>query len=144
MSALSATLSAEYTQRYEALLRATSAIGTGTDCDTAGEMVGKALREVIHFDYLQLVSFENDTRAVSWHLLYANGARQSLHPADVDLDGSPVAWVHESQQALVTADWSAETRFPRHAEFLNELGIAATCVLPLARGERRLGVLSIG
>ncbi len=144
MSTLSATLSAEYTQRYEALLRVTNAIGTCTDCDTAGDMVVKALREVIHFDYLQLVCFENDTRAVSWHLLYANGARQSLHPADVDVEGSPIAWVHESQQTLVTPDWNAETRFAKHAEFLNELGIAATCVLPLARGERRLGVLSLG
>src|SRR5216684_9258601 len=144
MSTLSATLSAEYTQRYEALLRATNAIGTCSDCDTAGDMVVKALREVIPFDYLQLVSFESDTRVVSWHLLYANGARHSLHPADVDVDGSPIAWVHESQRTLVTPDWSAETRFAKHAEFLNELGIAATCVLPLARGERRLGVLSIG
>jgi len=144
MSTLSASLSVEYTQRYEALLRATSAIGTCSDCDTAGDMVVQALREVIPFDYLQLVSFERDTGAVSWHLLYANGARQSLHPADVDVEGSPIAWVHESQQALVTADWNAEMRFAKHAEFLNELGIAATCVLPLARGKRRLGVLSIG
>src|SRR5258708_14299601 len=105
MSTLSATLSAEYTQRYEALLRATSAIGTCSDCDTAGDMVVKALREVIPFDYLQLVSFENDTRAVSWHLLYANAARQSLHPADVDVEGSPIACVHESPHALFTADW---------------------------------------
>src|SRR5258708_11584289 len=144
MSALSATLSAEYTQRYVALRRVTTAIGTCTDCDTAGDMVVNALREVIHFDYLQLVCFENDTRAVSWHLLYANVARQSLHPADVDVEGSPIAWVHESQRTLVTPDWNAETRFAKHAEFLNELGIATTCVLPLARGERRLGVLSLG
>src|SRR5258708_12629525 len=98
MSTLSATLSAEYTQRYEALLRATNAIGTCTDCDTAGDMVVKALREVIHFDYLQLVCFENDTRAVSWHLLYANGARQSLYPEDVNVEGSPIPWLHEPHQ----------------------------------------------
>jgi len=52
--------------------------------------------------------------------------------------------VHESQQALVTVDWRDEARFPKHSEFLSELGIASTCVLPLARGKRRLGVLSIG
>src|SRR6202034_2206154 len=43
-----------------------------------------------------------------------------------------------------TADWREEARFAKHGEFLNELGIASTCVLPLARGERRLGALSIG
>ena len=41
-------------------------------------------------------------------------------------------------------DWRDEARFPKHSEFLSELGIASTCVLPLARGKRRLGVLSIG
>jgi formate hydrogenlyase transcriptional activator len=52
--------------------------------------------------------------------------------------------VHETQQVLVTSDWREEERFRKHGEFLNQLGIASTCVLPLARGERRLGVLSIG
>jgi formate hydrogenlyase transcriptional activator len=52
--------------------------------------------------------------------------------------------VHDSRQALVTADWNDETRFGKHGESLNALGIASTCVLPLARGRRRLGVLTIG
>ena len=144
MSTLSATISEEYMQRYAALLRATNAIGTCSDCDTAADVLIDALREVTTFDYLQLVTFESDTETVSWHLLYSNGARQALHPADVIVQGTPIAWVHQSQQALITADWNEETRFANHAQFLNELGIAATCVLPLARGERRLGALSVG
>src|SRR6202790_4029300 len=144
MSTLSATLSDEYTQRYEALLRASNAIGTCTDCDAAADVLLQALREVITFDYLQLVTFENDTGTVEWHVLYSNGARQNLHSTDVVVQGTPIAWVHDSQEPLVTADWSEEARFPGHAEFLNELGITATCVLPLARGRRRLGVLSVG
>src|ERR1700676_3408520 len=144
MSTLSATLSDEYTQRYEALLRASNAIGTCTDCDAAADVLLQALREVITFDYLQLVTFENDTGTVQWHLLYSNGARQNLHSTDVVVQGTPIEWVHESQRTLVTADWNEETRFGKHGEFLSELGIASTCVLPLARGQRRLGVLSIG
>ena len=144
MSALSVTISGEDAQRYEALLRATNAIGTCSDCDTAADVLVQALREVISFDYLQLVAFENDTRTVAWHLLYSNGTRQSVPLADVVVEGTPIEWVHESQRALVTADWNEETRFAKHGESLNELGIAATWVLPLARGQRRLGVLSIG
>ena len=144
MSALSATISEEYTQRYEALLRATNAIGTCSDCDAAADMLVRALRDVITFDYLQLVVFENETRTVEWHLLYTNGARRSLPLADVIVDGTPLEWVHESQETLVTANWNGETRFAKHAESLNELGIASTCVLPLTRGPRRLGVLSVG
>ena len=133
-----------YTQRYEALLRATNAIGTCSDCDAAADMLVKALRGVISFDYLQLVAFENETRTVAWHLLYSNNARQSVSVKEVLIEDTPVEWVHETQQPLVTADWNEETRFQKHGECLSELGIAATCVLPLARGDRRLGVLSIG
>jgi formate hydrogenlyase transcriptional activator len=144
MSTLSATISGEYTQRYEALLRATNAIGTCNDCEAASAVLVHALHEVIAFDYLQLIVFENDTSTVGWHLLYSNGATQSLPLAQVIVEGTPTEWVHESQQALVIGDWTEEARFARHGETLGELGIAATCVLPLARGPRRLGVLSIG
>jgi formate hydrogenlyase transcriptional activator len=144
MSTLSAVISEEYTQRYEALLRATSAIGTCSDCEAAGDVLLQALREVIPFEYLQLVAIGNGSRTVEWHLLYSNGARQDSPLTEVVLEGTPVEWVHDSQQALVIADWSRETRFAKHAEFLRELGIASTCVLPLARGQRRLGVLSLG
>ncbi len=144
MSTLSGAIAEEYTQRYEALLRATNAIGTCSDCDTAADMLIQALREVVSFDYLQLVTFENDTASVEWQVLYSNGARQNLHSTDVVVQRTPIAWVHDSQQPLVVANWSEEVRFPEHAEFLNELSIAATCTLPLARGQRRLGVLSFG
>jgi formate hydrogenlyase transcriptional activator len=144
MSTLAAPISETYTQRYEALLRATNAIGTCTDCDAAADMLVKTLLEVVPFDYLQLVAFESGTKTVGWHLLYSNGRRHDVPEANVVLEDTPIAWVHESQQALVTADWREEARFAKHAEFLNGLGIASTCVLPLARGERRLGALSIG
>ena len=144
MSILAATISETYSQRYEALLRAANAIGTCSDCDAAADALIKRLLEVVPFDYLQLVAFESDTTTVEWHLLYSNGRKHDVPEADVVLDDTPILWVHESQRALVTADWSEEPRFAKHGEFLNELGIASTCVLPLARGERRLGALSIG
>jgi formate hydrogenlyase transcriptional activator len=144
MSTLSPAISEEYTQRYEALLRATNAIGTCCDCDTAADMLIQALREVVGFDYLQLVTFENDTSTVEWHVLYSNGARQNLHSTDIAVQGTPIGWVHDCQQPLVVADWSEETRFPAHASLLDELGIRATCALPLTRGQRRLGALSVG
>jgi len=144
MSTLSATLSDEYTQRYEALLRAANAIGTCCGCDAAADVLIRSLREVIPFEYLQLIAFENETTTIGWHLLYSNGARQTLLSENVVVEGTPIEWVHESRQALVTSDWNEETRFPEHAEGLRGLGIVSTCVLPLVRGQRRLGVLSVG
>jgi len=144
MSTLTATISEAYTQRYEALLRSANAIGTCSDCDAASDMLLKTLLEVVPCDYLQLVAFESDLKTVGWHLLYANGRKHEVPEADVVLEDTPIAWVHKSQQALVTTDWGAEARFAKHGEFLNDMGIGSTCVLPLARGERRLGALSIG
>src|ERR1700678_2832202 len=144
MSASAVTISEAYSQRYEVLLRATNAIGTCTDCDSATDSVLKTLLEVVPCDYLQVVAFEGETRAVAWHLLYSNGTKHNLPLADVVVADTPIEWVHGSQQALVTADWRTEPRFPKHREFLNQLSIASTCALPLARGDRRLGVLSLG
>jgi formate hydrogenlyase transcriptional activator len=144
MSASALSISEAYSRRYEALLRATNAIGTCTDCDSATDVVLKTLLEVVPSDYLQVVAFEGETKSVAWHLLYSNGIRHDLPRADVVLDDTPIQWVHGSQQALVTPDWRTEPRFPKHREFLNQLSIASTCALPLARGDRRLGVLSLG
>ena len=110
MSTLAAPISETSTQRYEALLRATNAIGTCSDCDAAADMLLQTLLEVVPFDYLQLVVFESDTKTVEWHLLYSNGRRQDVAEADLVLEDTPIAWVHESQQALVTTAWRAEAR----------------------------------
>ena len=44
----------------------------------------------------------------------------------------------------MTHDWNHETRFQKHRLFLADLSILSTCTLPLKRGERRLGVLTLG
>src|ERR1700757_3235806 len=144
MSTLSATISGEHTQRYEALLRATNAIGTCSDCDAAAETLVAALREVVAFEYLELVVFENEGWTVTWHLLHSNGVTERCRVADVVVKGTPVESVHTSQYPVVVTNWNEEPRIREHGQFLGKLGIAATCTLPLARGQRRLGVMSVG
>jgi hypothetical protein len=68
MTAGSITIPESCTDRYEALLRATHAIGSCGDCDRAGDMLLNALLEVVPFDYLQLVAFEPESNIVEWHL----------------------------------------------------------------------------
>src|SRR5258708_30281958 len=118
MSALPATIAEAYTQRYEALLRATNAIGTCSDCDAAADTLVKALHEVVPFDYMQLVAFESDAAPVAWHLLYSNGGRQELSLAHVVVRETPVAWVQESQQVLATTGCNGRTRFPKQKVLL--------------------------
>jgi formate hydrogenlyase transcriptional activator len=131
--------------RYLALLRAANAIATSSDCSTASDILVKGLREVTPFDCVHVVAFDKETGVPDWCLLEINGQRMDVAAGDAfPLEDSPIGWVHESGQPLITVDWSQETRFQRYGHFLAELGIASTCTLPLTRGPRHLGVLSLG
>ena len=132
-------------ERYIALLRAANAIATCGDCDAAADTLVRQLREVTPFHFLHVVAFDKDTNAVCWSLLEFDGERPKKGCHDTaTVEDSPIQWVHESGESLVTLDWSGETRFQKYGAFLAELGIASTCTLPLTRGARRLGVLSLG
>lgn len=132
-------------ERYLALLRAANAIATCSDCHTASETMVRELREVTPFDFLHLVAFDRETDAPAWSLLEANGERRNSPAADeLCLEDSPIQWVHNSGVPLVTRDWSRESRFQEYGAFLAQAGIVSTCTLPLIRGPRRLGVLSLG
>jgi formate hydrogenlyase transcriptional activator len=144
MSALSAIGLEAPTQRYEALLRAANAIASCSDCDTAADVLVKELRGVVGFDYLRIVAFDRETNAVGWQLLYSNGRRSDVPAGYAPLEGTPIEWVHEYQQPLITHDWIEETQFATYRRHLSEHGVASTCTLPLARGEHKLGVLEIG
>jgi len=130
-------------ERYLALLRAANAIATCRDCGSASDTLSQQLREVTPFDFLHLVAFDKESNAPTWSLLEANGSKLEV-PQDISLEDSPIPPVHESGQTMVTVDWSRETRFQKYGVFLAKLGIASTCALPLTRGQRRLGVLSLG
>jgi formate hydrogenlyase transcriptional activator len=132
-------------ERYLALLRAANAIATCNDCHTASDTLVRQLREVTPFDFVHVVAFDKETEAPTWSLLEVNGKRQSLPSPDyLSLDDSPIQCVFGSGEPLVTPDWSRETQFQEYGRFLAQLGVASTCTLPLIRGPRRLGVLSLG
>jgi formate hydrogenlyase transcriptional activator len=141
MATLARVIPTNHTARYEALLRAGRSIATCNDCENAGNELSRRLREIVSFDYLQVVTFDSDTGAVEWQLLEVNGERLDGLTQDED---SPVVWVHQRQELHLAHDWSRETRFSGHKQFLREHGIVSTCALPLTRGERRLGAISVG
>ena len=132
-------------QRYLALLQAANAIATCDDCDAAADALVKQLHEVTPFDFLHIVAFDKDTNAACWSLLESHGRRLDNDcESPVSLAGSPIQAVHDSAECLAISDWSRETRFEKYGAFLAEIGVASTCTLPLTRGPRRLGVMSLG
>jgi formate hydrogenlyase transcriptional activator len=131
--------------RYERLLRAANVIAACTDCDSAAARLLDELHEIVPFDYLQVVALKNGTSRVAWQFTDVAGIRDSRGRIEASalLDG-PLQWVHEAREVFVTNDWSTEVRFAGHAQLMRGLGIVSGCILPLRRGERRIGVLSFG
>src|ERR1700686_2370145 len=140
MATLARIIPINQTARYEALLRAGRSIATCNDCENAGNELSRQLREIVSFDYLQVVSFSGETDAIEWQLLEVNGERLDGLTQDED---TPVVWVHQRQELHVAHDWSRESRFSGHKQFLGKHGIASTCTLPLTRGQRGLGAISV-
>jgi len=132
-------------ERYLALLRAANAIATSGDCGCASDALLEKLKEVTTFDFIHVTTFDKETNRACWSLLETNGERVESAPLDdLSSEHSPIAWVYESGLPLVTDDWGAETRFRTYGLFLSNHGVASTCTLPLVRGSRRLGVMSVG
>ena len=132
-------------QRYLALLRAANAIATSADCDCASDALVEKLNEVTAFDFIHVATFDKETNRTCWSLLEANGERiESTALDDLSSEHSPISWVYEAGQPLVMDNWGAEARFRTYGLFLADHGVVSTCTLPLVRGARRLGVLSLG
>ena len=132
-------------ERYLALLRAANAIATSSDCNSASAALIKNLREVTSFDSLHVIAFDKETNLPCWTLFEVNGERiDNAADEERSSEDSPLHWVHESGHTLINDDWNQETRFPKYGIFLTTRGILSTCTLPLVRGSRRLGVLSLG
>ena len=130
--------------RYLALLQAANAIATAGDCDAASEVLIGRLHEITPFDSVHLVAFDKDTGLPCWSLLEAAGKKLEVSSEVLSLQDSPIQWVHTSGHHLTILDWNAERRFEKYGKFLEEIGVASSCTLPLVRGSRRLGVLSLG
>jgi formate hydrogenlyase transcriptional activator len=141
MATVARVIPADLSGRYEALLRAGRSIATCNDCENAGSELSRHLREIIFFDYLQVVVFNAQTDAVEWQLLEVNGERLNVLPEDQD---TPLVRAHKRHELYLVDDWSREMQFSSYKQFLEQHGIASTCALPLNRGSRRLGVISLG
>jgi formate hydrogenlyase transcriptional activator len=141
MATVARIIPTNQTERYESLLRAGRSIATCNDCENAGNELSRQLHEIVDFDYLQVVAFSAATNSVEWQFLEVNGERLDALAVDED---TPAVWAHQRQQLHLVDDWSLETQFPRHKQTLDKYGIASTCTLPLVRGQRRLGVISLG
>jgi formate hydrogenlyase transcriptional activator len=131
--------------RYERLLRAANSIAACNECDAAADRLIRELHQIVFFDYVQVVSLKNGTDEVAWQFTDVAGVRESRGPLELSvLPDGPLRFVYERREVLVVNDWASETQFPDHARTMADVGMVSGCILPLTRGERRIGLLCFG
>jgi formate hydrogenlyase transcriptional activator len=129
------------TQRYEALYHISEAMSAGREPEELSRVLADQLREVVSFDFLDVLVFKENSNEVEWRVT----PRFQLAGTDLPIEET-VSWhVYHTQEALHIADWSADTSFPRLKQLLEESGVSVGSVicLPLTTAHRRLGTLGI-
>ncbi|MCU1310440.1 MAG: hypothetical protein JWO20_1565 [Candidatus Angelobacter sp.] len=130
--------------RYEALLRASSAIATCRDGERVVQRFADELRKFIRFDYIVITVIEESTGEVRWRLFNAYEADENMDSPVFQPHETPSGWVYENQQPMVIPDWNTESRYDRLGEFLRSCNIRSSCTLPLSTVHRRVGTLAVG
>lgn len=132
-------------QRYERLLRAANFIASCHDCDAASNRLVRELHEIVPFDYLHVVSVKNGTDEVAWQFTDVGGIRENRGPLELsELPDGPLRRVHQRGELLLVDSWATEPEYVDYAHMMADVGIVSGCILPLKRGERRIGLLCFG
>ena len=128
--------------RYEALIRVSEALRAYHDRDTLFRSLARELRPVVHFSFLGLALYDEQTHAVEPYVLEATG--ESVPPPELSADEQLTYWVVQHQTPLLIPIVENETRFSQEMTYLRCQGIVSTCSLPLTTPRRRLGMLLAG
>jgi formate hydrogenlyase transcriptional activator len=138
------TFSEASIHRYEALLRASSAIATCRDGQVVIERFADELRKFVRFDYVLITVMDEAKNEVRWRAFQAYGSDETSEIPIFQPHESPTGWAYQTQQPIVIADWRKETHYPRLRDFLLDHNIRSSCVIPLSTVVRKVGTLAIG
>jgi formate hydrogenlyase transcriptional activator len=128
-------------RRYEALFRISEGLSACREPEELSRVLADQLREVIGFDYLDVLVFKENSSEVEWRMI----TELQIACADLPIEET-VSWhVYQTQEAVHIADWSADTSFPRLKQLVESRGEKPGSVicLPLTTVHRRLGTLGI-
>ena len=129
--------------KYRALLEISEAFVACRDYDSLLQTLWESLRNLIPFDYLALVRYnqKNNTARLAAVAGELEGKAPSL--TEIPIEGSPVKILLETQGPLYVPDLSVETRFRADLmENFRRYGIRSGFWVLLARGDHRFGSLS--
>jgi formate hydrogenlyase transcriptional activator len=130
-------------ERYEALIRVSQAIGAHRDPKELFPAMATALRRVLQFDGIVIAQYDEASNEIVWNACEVCSHQGPISPPNIPADETITKWVYERQEPLVIASLADETRFPRMSEFLREKGFESVCALPMTTAHRRIGTLAV-
>jgi PAS domain S-box-containing protein len=130
--------------RYEALLRASRAIGSYREPVALFRALASELQHAVTFDYLGLFLYDESLNKIEMPVLHVVNGPGVAIPADLRPEETITWWVYHNQQPVVILHAPDERRFPRIMEIYKRCGVQSAVVLPVTTAHRRLGGITLG
>jgi formate hydrogenlyase transcriptional activator len=129
--------------RYEALIRVSQAIGAHRDPGDLFRAMATELRRVIQFDGIVVAQYDEASNEVVWHTCQLCDDEGPVSPPRTPPEETITKWVYDRQEPLVIPSLRQETRFPGMMAFLQNRGFESVCALPLTTVHRRIGSIGV-
>jgi len=130
-------------ERYEALIRVSQAIGAFRAPKDLFRAMATELRRVVQFDGIVVAQYDEASNEILWNACEVCHQQGPVSPPDIPADESITKWVFLRQEPLVIPSLDRELRFPQMMAFLQEKGFQSICVLPLTTVHRRIGSIAV-
>jgi len=130
-------------ERYEALIRVSQAIGAHRDPQDLFRAMATELRRVVQFDGIVVAQYDEASNEILWHTCQLCDQEGPVSPPRTPVEQTLTKWVYDRQEPLVIPSLQRETRFSGMIAFLRDRGIESVCVLPLTTVHRRIGSIGL-
>src|SRR5262245_2202038 len=134
----------ELVRRYKSLLDVSRAIASTQDQTDLFSELAHHLRQVVRFDYLNVILHEPGHNVMRLYLL--EGVRHmNIEPgAEFPIDESFSGWVWKNQRPYIITNVEEETKYPHSLAILRDHLVKSYYLLPLMSAHRCLGSLGFG
>jgi formate hydrogenlyase transcriptional activator len=133
----------ELSERFEALIRVSQAIGAHRDPKDLFGAMATELRRVVQFDGIVVAQYDEASNEILWNACEFCSQQGPALPPDIPANETITKWVFLRQEPLVIPSLDEEIRFPQMVAFLKEKGFQSACVLPLTTIHRRIGSIGV-
>ena len=127
--------------RHGALLAVSEAIVLSRDLPGLLHELAGRLHQVVSFDWLALVLYDDAAQALRLHILEPPEPTLPTEWLTLPLDGSPSGMVWKTQQPLIISTMSELARWPVQLQLAQRYGVESSCELTLTTVRRRVGTL---